>query len=747
MTTPRVLNRTLTLAIGATLMAACARDVSQEEMAKATQGYIVADTNKLFVVDCLLPGQVRKLGSQMTYLSARRPIRTTAADCEVRGGEYVAYDRANYASALNIWLPKAQEGDAAAQLTVGEIFEKGLGTQADYKAAAQWYEKAANQGNSQAQLNLGHLYEKGLGVAENKDTALRWYRKSAGLEDAGIQFAPAVDNAELASLRSEVAESRREAEQLREQLQNTRQQTVDQQESLRKAQNELEALRNKLQQQKSTSPSGSSDIDSLEKQLHEKESQLKEQQAKLASLTQSLSQERQRMKNEQESARQQSSASKTVESKTNAIENQLNEKIETYQKQSAELTGWLTSSDKLDRAQIDARKQALQQQAKEIAALKEKLQQQTTTVAAAGDGPNIELLEPAVTVTRGISSIQFGQGENSKRLVGKIAAATGLKRLLLNDKPIKVDANGRFESDVSLQGNETLVRLVATDKRDQSSDLSLRLLASGTTDATSFPGSNGGDFKRSGDIQFGKFYAIIIGNNEYSAYPALKTPIADAKSLELLLRERYGFQTKLLINANRHAIMSAFNELNQKLTEQDNLLVYYAGHGEIDQKSQTAYWLPVDSETGNSANWISSQSITEFLSIMPARHIMVVADSCYSGALTGSAVAKLPDGMDEAKRERWLKAMNSRKARTVLTSGGIKPVMDLGGGDHSVFANAFLKVLRGNKRIIEDYDIFRDVANQVRASAARGGFEQMPQYAPLQHAGHEGSPFFFVPEV
>jgi hypothetical protein len=126
---------------------------------------------------------------------------------------------------------------------------------------------------------------------------------------------------------------------------------------------------------------------------------------------------------------------------------------------------------------------------------------------------------------------------------------------------------------------------------------------------------------------------------------------------------------------------------------------------------------------------------------------MVVADSCYSGALTGSAVARLPDGMDAAKRERWLKAMNSRKARTVLTSGGVKPVMDQGGGSHSVFANAFLKVLRGNKRVIEDYDIFRDVANQVRVSASKAGFEQTPQYAPLQHAGHEGSPFFFVPEA
>jgi hypothetical protein len=48
----------------------------------------------LLVVDCLLPGQVRKLG-KMTFLTARRPIKTSAQDCEMRGGEYVAYDRAD----------------------------------------------------------------------------------------------------------------------------------------------------------------------------------------------------------------------------------------------------------------------------------------------------------------------------------------------------------------------------------------------------------------------------------------------------------------------------------------------------------------------------------------------------------------------------------------------------------------------------------------------------------------------------
>jgi hypothetical protein len=55
--------------------------------------------------------------------------------------------------------------------------------------------------------------------------------------------------------------------------------------------------------------------------------------------------------------------------------------------------------------------------------------------------------------------------------------------------------------------------------------------------------------------------------------------------------------------------------------------------------------------------------------------------------------------------------------------------------------------LRANKGILEDYDVFRAVAGQVKASAAKAGFEQVPQYAPLQHAGHEGSPFFFVPSA
>ena len=89
-------------------------------------GFASRDADSLLIVDCLLPGQLRRLGRSITFLTPRRPVKVPTSECEIRGGEYVAYDRANFATSLKIWLPQAKEGDADAQTYVGEIFEKGL---------------------------------------------------------------------------------------------------------------------------------------------------------------------------------------------------------------------------------------------------------------------------------------------------------------------------------------------------------------------------------------------------------------------------------------------------------------------------------------------------------------------------------------------------------------------------------------------------------------------------------------------
>ncbi len=110
------------------------------------------DVDKLMIVDCMLPGKIMRLGGGTRYMTARRPIKTTGADCEIRGGEYIAYDRASYATSLKVWLPDAKAGDPKAQTYVGEMFEQGLGTTPDFQTAVAWYRKAAEQGYERAQI-------------------------------------------------------------------------------------------------------------------------------------------------------------------------------------------------------------------------------------------------------------------------------------------------------------------------------------------------------------------------------------------------------------------------------------------------------------------------------------------------------------------------------------------------------------------------------------------------------------------
>ena len=99
----------------------------------------------LEIVDCLLPGQVRQLGNS-TFLSQRRPIRTTTAECSIRGGEYVAYDRADIKQALRIWMQTAEGGDPEAQTNVGEIYERGMGVPPDYAGRRAVVSEGGRQG-------------------------------------------------------------------------------------------------------------------------------------------------------------------------------------------------------------------------------------------------------------------------------------------------------------------------------------------------------------------------------------------------------------------------------------------------------------------------------------------------------------------------------------------------------------------------------------------------------------------------
>ncbi|MEM1205646.1 MAG: caspase family protein [Acidobacteriota bacterium] len=509
-----------------------------EAAAKTEESAKSADD--LLVVDCLLPQKVRRLGRNNTYLAPRRPIRTTAVDCRIRGGEYTQPDQASFATSLEVWLPRAKGGDAEAQYFVGQIFERGLGTSPDHAAAAEWYRKAAEQGYSAAMVDLGYFYEKGLGVEADEVAALNWYRRAAGLaEDLVVLEAQEYDA------------------------------LVEAREALDGKISEVEALQG--------------EIEELRRQLSAAE-----------------------------------------------------EAGDMEQKRQATLQSILTRLE----ADLASRQREVNEGRGRIASLEKQLE----TVAEKGGG----------------------------------ATAAGSASL--------------------------------------------------------------------GEIPFGSYHALVIGNSEYRNLPKLAAA-ADARQVADLLEKKYGFTVRLMLDADRFQIMNALNQLREQLTEEDNLLIYYAGHGERDAEGQTAYWQPIDAAPDNPANWIPSGVVTEHLDLIAANHVFVVADSVYSGLRTRSSVARLPRGMTDEERYFHIKLLLEKRARLVLSSGGFAAARGGAAADPSdsggsTFVSAFLQVLRRNDGVLEASRLYTALNEQLFESNRNSS---NLEFATMKWARNDLADFFFVP--
>ena len=140
----------------------------------------------------------------------------------------------------------------------------------------------------------------------------------------------------------------------------------------------------------------------------------------------------------------------------------------------------------------------------------------------------------------------------------------------------------------------------------------------------------------------------------------------------------------------------------------------------------------MDAARDDPINWVANESITGLIRAIRARHVMVIADSCYSGTLTRGVKA-------EMRAPNHLQRMVAKRARTALTSGGLEPVEDSGGSGHSVFAKAFLDALASNTGVIDASELFTRLRRPVMINS-----EQTPEYGDIRKAGHDGGDFLFA---
>jgi formylglycine-generating enzyme required for sulfatase activity len=194
------------------------------------------------------------------------------------------------------------------------------------------------------------------------------------------------------------------------------------------------------------------------------------------------------------------------------------------------------------------------------------------------------------------------------------------------------------------------------------------------------------------DVSIPTYHALIVGINEYQHWPKLRQARNDAQSIAEILKGRYAFGSVTTVfdkDATRANILDSLYEKATAMTANDALLVYFAGHGFFDRKMDNGYWIPCDGgkpdgEKPRVSQWIPDLEIKDKLAKTKARHVLVLSDACFSGALLrrGSVVENF------AKTNEWYRMVIAQPTRWCITSGDLEEVPD-----DSVFAKALLQIL------------------------------------------------------
>lgn len=317
-------------------------------------------------------------------------------------------------------------------------------------------------------------------------------------------------------------------------------------------------------------------------------------------------------------------------------------------------------------------------------------------------------------------------------LRGQVQAPADTMIVTVNGAVARSRPDGSFSHDLELAAGVNRIDVLAMTRDNQPVTHSFELYFEGDMAAL---------------LGTGTRYALMIANQDYAAgsgLARLATPLGDARAVADILTARYGFTTTattpegevldlFLPNATRLQIETALYQISRIAGARDTVLIFYAGHGIYEQATQGAFWLPVDAQAGLPFSWLPAAAISDAILRIEAGNVLVISDSCYSGALLRGDGAAEP--VDNADRLRALQRLADRRSRIVIASGGNEPVLDGGGDGHSVFARA---LLTGLAQMDEEAFTARELFDSYLLPMVVGQAAQEPQYRPIERSGHEG---------
>jgi hypothetical protein len=359
-----------------------------------------------------------------------------------------------------------------------------------------------------------------------------------------------------------------------------------------------------------------------------------------------------------------------------------------------------------------------------------------------------------------IGSPKMGESDHhttaeSIHLSGYVDSKYDIVSVKVNGETVVSDDVGNFSLQLKLKEGLNKVNIVAENKNNQKAEQTLKVIRERAPEAAQevaavqqeeityrgsdpFKGTNVANVSK--ELKAGRYFALFIGIDNYSdAWTPLKNAVNDAKALQGLLQTNYRFDVvKTLYNqeATRVNIINSLEWLVSNVKENDNVLIYYSGHGDFKKELNKGYWVPSDAKSKSTSQFISNSEIQTFLAGIPSKHTLLVSDACFSGDIFRGTVTEIPF----ENSEKYYVKVYEAKSRQAISSGGIEPVMDGGREGHSVFAYYALQALKTNTA---KYFDATQLFNKIKIPVVNNS-DQSPNFNPIKNTGDEGGSFIFI---
>jgi hypothetical protein len=337
---------------------------------------------------------------------------------------------------------------------------------------------------------------------------------------------------------------------------------------------------------------------------------------------------------------------------------------------------------------------------------------------------------PEIIITSPEVSRGFIPIESKKQITisGKINSNSGILEVLINNQEAFVDEKGNFKKTVNLAFGENSFTVKATDVNNLSTTQIFKIKRVSDLQNND-PQNNNPE-----NISPGKYYALLIGVSNYSDknIPGLDNEtVKDAEYLSELLISKYSFEkenVKLLKDPGYKQIIRSFDDLSRIMTENDNLLIFYAGHGYYDEKKEIGYWLPSDAEQGYTDAWLYNSVLVDNIKKINSKHTLLISDACFSGSIFKTR--SLPKITEQAYQKKY-----EIKSRNAITSGILKTVPN-----KSVFFKYLSEKLTNNTQAyLSASELFQLIEIPVGNNSPN-----VPQFGDIQNVGDEGGDFIFI---